>query len=355
MGKGQKSQEPITCYSGGILCSDGERREGDLWVSGGRFLPPQPRYDARVDLDGALVTPGFIDLQVNGGFGMDCYPLQQELFPLSEGLWSQGVTRFLPTLVSAPLPHYAQRLQEELPPGGLGYHLEGPFLSPDCVGAHSPEHLARPHEGGYPTLRNVRLVTLAPELPGCLDLIGELAAQKIAVAGGHTGASGELWQEAIARGLRCATHLCNAMPPFHHRRPGPVAAILTQKLSYSLICDGEHLAPEAVALLHAAHPEGLFLISDLVGPTLAGQGIRPDLPLAGSCRGLSEGLCNLIRWTGLSFVEALAAVTTRPAQLVGVAHRFGTLRAGAYADFLLWEGEETLSATYVEGERRWER
>lgn len=313
---------------------------------------------------GLLLAPGFVDLQCNGGVGIDLVSEPARLWELAGDLPRTGVTSFLPTLVSCP-----DDVVEEVtgvlaagPPAGwvgarpLGLHLEGPYLS--RPGAHRPEELRRPVAGHD----HVVLVTLAPELPGALELVEELSEVGIVVAIGHTGASAEQALAAVGAGARMVTHLFNAMTPMHHRDPGVVGvALADRRLAFGVIVDGVHVHPVAVAA--AWRPGRTVLVTDAT----AARGARPgpfrlggieavwdgtavrttDGTLAGSALAMDQAVRNLVEYTGCSAAEALAAATATPAAVIG---RRAELVPGADADFVLLDADLRVAVTVVAGE-----
>ena len=224
-----------------------------------------------------IATPGFVDLQVNGFAGVDVMGADADgLRELSRALTAYGVTAWLPTLITAPaartehaLGVLAEVLAGPQVPGAarpLGVHLEGPFLSPERLGTHPAEHRRDPDAD---TLRRWRglapvvAVTLAPELPGALDLVRELAADGVLVSLGHSDATAEQAHAAFDAGARSTTHLFNAMSALGHRAPGlPGAALGRAGVTVQVIVDGHHLADDVVRLVWAAARGRVVLVTD---------------------------------------------------------------------------------------------
>lgn len=372
--------------TGGVLLDPeaAAPRPGSLLVAGERIeavLGPQeaPPADARpVELGGAGVAPGFLDLHYHGGlvFARD-EDFESALRADCVRLVRTGTTAFLATTVAWPSQRLADRvgrlagLLPELQRAGarpLGLHLEGPWIEPRAAGAQ-PGAAIRPIE--MEEVRqvlsrgagSVRMVTLAPELAGAEELCRALARSDVVPALGHSQADAASVERAVGEGARHVTHLFNAMAPLHHRSPGLVgAALADDRLSCDLIADGAHVAPSVVKLAWRAKGEGLSLISDALAPDAAGTGFGsgqlcddgvalrlPDGTLAGSCLGLDRALRNLRAWTGAPLLEAVAACTLRPARLLGVEARHGTLRPGARADLVLLGDDGTLRATWIGG------
>lgn len=354
--------------------ADDDAREGDD-RDGQQTTPPRADRVDRVDATGLLVAPGLIDLQINGGHGHDLWSDPASMWELADLLPRSGVTSFCPTIISGP-PEVAERALSALANGGstvgaepLGLHLEGPMLAPDRRGAHDPDHLATADSSlieGWSREAGVRLVTLAPELPGATEIITGLVAAGVVVAAGHSDATAEQAAEATEAGVTMVTHLFNAMAPLHHRQPGLIGHTLGgDDLTAGLIVDGVHLAPEIVALaLRALGPTRLVLVSDAVAAMglepgvhqLGGRTVhagldavrRPDGTLAGSNLTLDQAVRNLQAQTGCEIGVALGCASANPARLLGEDDR-GHLDPGAVADLVLLDHELQVVATVCRG------
>jgi N-acetylglucosamine-6-phosphate deacetylase len=256
----------------------------------------------------------------------------------------------------------------------IGLHVEGPFLAPARAGAHRSEQLRQPdpaEAAGWTPEAGVRIVTLAPELPGALDLVAELAARGVVVAAGHSDADASTGRAAVDAGVRYGTHFLNAMRPLDHRAPSLAAALLADdRVTIGLIADGLHVAPEMLAVVRrAAGPGRLSLVSDaMAGLDMAPGRVRlgaadvevgpdgarlPDGTLAGAVAGLDVGVQTLVAATGCPVSEALAAVTSTPAALLRLGEGRGTLEVGGRADITLLTPELEVAATLVAGEVAW--
>jgi len=362
-------------HRGGVLVIDGDRLEVIAdGIDASRPHHPPPTIDA-TDL---LVAPGFVDVQCNGGFGIDLAAEPERLWELGALLPRHGVTAWLPTIVTSPASVRERALATLAagPPGGwsgavpLGLHLEGPMLNPARNGAHDPRHLAAPSPdlyGGWSREAGVALVTLAPELPGGIEAVRALTAAGVVVSIGHTAASPADVAAAVEAGATSVTHLFNAMTPFGHRDPGVVGASLaTTALRCGLIVDGIHLDPVTVAMAwRALGPKRTVLVTDAVAalgmpfgeqPLGAGRvavgpdGVRlPDGTLAGSNLSAIEAVRNLIAFTGCEPFEAVAAMTASPSRLLGRTDR-GVLEPARRADLVLLTGELDVVATVVGGQ-----
>ena len=380
-------------FSGGLAIIGGELVAADIEVVDGTITAVRDRVagmsppDARsgremevVDCTGHMVAPGYIDLQCNGAVGHDITSRPGSIGSVSAALPQFGITSFLPTVVTSPV-HRRRAAFEALselrsgsdstPTGAdpIGLHFEGPMISRSHLGAHSASHVTTLeaseidawHESGM-----VRLVTLAPEVPGAIDVIRQLSDGGVVVSGGHTAMTPLDLARARSAGLRYATHLFNAMAPFNHRAPGPIGAVLgDDAIVAGLIADGIHVDPVAISMAwNALGPSRTSLVSDAVGALglpygrnrIAGFEIIHDETgvrtvggvLAGSALALDQAVRNLITWTGCSLTDAVATVTTTPADLLGLTDR-GRLHVGGRADFTILDADARLIRTVVAG------
>jgi N-acetylglucosamine-6-phosphate deacetylase len=334
---------------------------GRVLVEAGRIAAVEPD---EAEAGGPLIAPGFIDLHVHGWGGHDAMAGRAALDGMARALLRRGVTSFLPTAVTAPLTALARFADDvrswrlDAPGDGaspLGFNLEGPFLAEARKGAHNAQHLRAPADlraGDLdPLLDGLRVVTIAPELPGALDLIAELAARGVACSLGHSAATLEQARAGYARGARSTTHLFNAMSGVDHRHPGLAVAALTNDAAFvELIADGHHVDPSLWPLvLRAKPPERLLLVSDALSLAGTGEGratvgglqveVRDDRAtlvaggaLAGSLIALDSAVRNLVR-EGVPLPRAVAAASANPAALLGLDDR-GRIAAGCRADLV---------------------
>jgi N-acetylglucosamine-6-phosphate deacetylase len=345
-----------------------------------------------LDAAGLHVVPGFVDLQCNGAAGVDISSEPERLWEVAEALPRWGVTAWLPTVVTAPAEIRARALatmRAGAPEAGavdppaapvraepLGLHLEGPFLAPERRGAHPTEHLRLPDSDlvageGWSRDGGVRLVTVAPELPGALDLVRRLVASGVVVSAGHSSASAEQAVAAIDAGVTWVTHLFNAMSPLHHRDPGLVGVALTdERVRVGIIADGLHVHHTAVALAVRAVGGRLCLVTDAVaalglpaGRVALGameafasdDGVRlADGTLAGSDLSLDGAVRNLVDFAGVSLAVAVAAATSTPAALLGLTDR-GVVAPGAMGDLVVLDDDASVVATVVGGRVAYDR
>jgi N-acetylglucosamine-6-phosphate deacetylase len=330
---------------------------------------------------GFFVAPGFVDLQVNGSFGVDVASEPGRVPELSKKLLATGTTSYLPTLISSPLTLYREtlpilaRLAREGMPGGaeaLGVHLEGPFINVVMKGAHLAEHVVSPEVSLLHELLNlgpVRMLTLAPELEGAAEIAKTSARRGVVVCAGHSNATFELAYRAFEGEVAGVTHLFNAMSPLHHREPGlPGAALAYPRVACGLIADGRHVHPEVVALtFRALGPDRIYLVTDAIAATGMEPGEYPlatrrvyleggvpkleDGTLAGSILTMDEALRNVLAFTSCTVPEAVRMVSATPARLVGVGGRKGRLASGYDADVTVLRQELSVEAVYKDGSR----
>lgn len=318
-----------------------------------------------------ILAPGFVDLQVNGAGGYDVGSPDAQWEAVDDALARQGVTSWCPTLTSRPIDRYPEAIggiavaagRSRPRPDIVGVHLEGPFLAPEFARAHPVEHLAPVDLEWLSALPQiVRLVTLAPELPGAPEAIRALVERGVVVALGHSGASADEVRGAADAGATLVTHLFNAMATFHHRDPGLVGVALTDpRLTVSLIADLVHMAPDALRLaIAAAGVERTVLVTDAA----AAEGDRfgrdlelrdgaprlPDGTIAGSALTMDRAVANLVRHVGVPLEVAVAAASTNPARVLGLTDR-GRIEPGARADLVALDDDFTVETVWVGGER----
>jgi N-acetylglucosamine-6-phosphate deacetylase len=359
---------------------------GAVLLDGGRIAAAGPAehvpcpHDAQViDADGLLLTPGFIDLQFNGGFGSDFTADPTTIWPVAAQLPQHGVTAFLPTIITAPLEKSAlgRRVVSEGRPAGycgatpLGLHIEGPFLNPAKKGAHNPNYLRLPDLDAvrdWSPDSGVRLATLAPELTGALEVVEALSSRGVLVSAGHSMATYDQAVAGFDAGVRYGTHLFNAMPSLLHRDPGLPGALLTDdRPTVGLIADGIHTHPAIVKLVWQAlgpgrldlvtdamaalgMPPGQHLLGDYV-VTVDGETCRlADGTLAGSILSMDQALRNLLAFTGCTLEEALQTITTTPARAIGLEHERGQIATGFVADLVLLSPDLHVRGAVVDGE-----
>ena len=338
-------------------------------VAGGRITIEDGRIvavtlDGEPAADGPYLAPGYVDVHVHGWGGHDAMGDPTALDGMARRLLRRGVTSFLPTAVTAPLGElvaFAERVRTWLPGAPadgaepLGFNLEGPFLATARRGAHDPTHLQVPAGAPRPTLepliKGLRLLTIAPELPGATDLIRWLRDRGVATSIGHSAATFDEARAGYEAGGTSTTHLFNAMSGIDHRAPGVALAALLDDAAYvELIADGIHVHPALWRLItRLKPPDRLVLVSDAIA--LAGMGAgrgrigglevevvgqRVTLvgtsTLAGSVIALDTAVRNVVA-SGVPLAAAVAAASRNPLALLGISDR-GRIAAGQRADLV---------------------
>ncbi|KAJ8676646.1 hypothetical protein QAD02_012433 [Eretmocerus hayati] len=369
----------------------------DLWVRDGVIIDPEKIfYDERrqptirVDCNGAVISPGFIDVQINGGFGIDfsynTTNVEAGINKVAKKLLMYGVTSFCPTLVTSPKETYHAIIPKIKKRNGgkhgatvLGIHVEGPFISPSKKGAH-PEQCIKTFTEGFKTLKevygsldNICYVTLAPEIDNAMEVIKDLRKNDVKVSVGHSVANLFQGEEAVKNGATFITHLFNAMLPFHHRDPGLVGLLASDQLPsrkviyYGIIADGIHTHPAALRIAHRTHPKGLVLVTDAISAFGLHDGVHQLGQLAievrnnqayiagtdtlcGSIADMAECVRFFKKATNCSTVEALEAATLHPAEALEIETKKGVLNFGAEADFVMLDENLTVLSTWIAGD-----
>ena len=358
----------------GAGSADAALIEGEVITWVGRGKPPSRPDEEIVAGPGEMISPGFIDLQVNGFAGNDAAAGAGAIAAISEALASTGVTAFLPTIISEPVEvgaAFAASVGAAAEAPGarvLGAHIEGPFLNPSFRGAHLRANLVEPTAENVEVVQAARprLVTLAPELPGALAAIERLQRAGIVVAAGHTGADFEQGRKAIAAGVRFATHVYNAMPGVHHRHPGiALALLLDPRVVTGLIADGEHVHPAVCEqLVRVKGPTRIALTTDQTAAAgvsagnyaLSGRAVHSDGKvvrledgtLAGSAAIMPDLVRLMARLPGMSAARAIGLASATPARVLGE-RRLGRIGEGACADVVVLDPELRPRLTMIRG------
>jgi N-acetylglucosamine-6-phosphate deacetylase len=341
-----------------------------------------PRGVSTVDCGELTLVPGFVDVHIHGSGGDTAMAGPEAIARISAFIARFGVTSWLPTLTFSAPPNVSLELicwcveSIRQPAAGaepVGLHLEGPFLNSTRPGALRSDFFRSPTTSELDQLLDagadcVRLMTVAPEVPGGLDVVRRLVARGVVASIGHSDASSDETAAAITAGVSHATHTFNAMRGFHQRDPGVVGAVLvSDAVRAELIADGIHVHPVAMAALIRAKGVGrVALITDAVAPAGLGDGDaefdgRPirirdgratlaDGTIAGSVATFDAGLRRVVGECGVPLREAIAMASTTPARAIGVADRKGSLVGGHDADVVALDRDLRVRLTVARGE-----
>src|ERR1035441_10273523 len=364
---------PMVAIEDGRIASIATRESGEL---------PAGTQTRVFDYPGAMLAPAFLDVHIHGAAGHDVMEATPEaLSTIGTFRASRGTGSFLATTVTAPVDTTLRalsglaKLLTQPPAEGqarpIGIHLEGPFLSHTKRGVQPAEHLLPPDLGLFDRLfeaaeGHIRLMTLAPELPGAPELTAHASARGVRVSLGHSNATAESTRATIAAGAVSATHTFNAMRPLDHREPGILGTVLTtDSLFAELICDGVHTAPELVKLWwRAKGPERAILVTDAMSATgmpdgeyqMGGFTVQVEHGrataggvLSGSVLTLDKALTNFLSFTGAPLAQALRLLTSNPAAMTGLGAQAGLLSRRQPASLVAMDGAGKLLASFVYG------
>ena len=366
-----------------IYSTDNRRFEpGELTVANGRFSADAP--DETVSLGGARVIPGMIDIHTHGHGGYESTEVDADgMTAMARSYASVGTTSFMATMMSVPLEQLeacidaaaaAKAARQKGCANILGVYLEGRYISLAKKGAHDPRYIAAPNPDELERLIERarpagRFYTIcAPDVPGTEELVKRAVKLGAKVSIGHSNATCAQCEECLGWGASCFTHLYNAMSGLNHRAPGCVGAALSGDSYVELICDGVHVAPEAVKLAYRAKakdklvlitdsapaaglPEGKYRMGGADVVVRDGAVFLEDGTLTGGSISLFEAMKNLTRFAGIPLEDAIPAATANPARLLGVYSEVGSLEVGKRADFIVLGADDSLRDVYVGGEK----
>jgi N-acetylglucosamine-6-phosphate deacetylase len=371
---------------GTIITPENTLSDAVVIIENGRISAIEPRSHLAqnpvetdiISADGLLIMPGLIDIHVHGSAGSDVMDATPEaLEKMSSFFLQHGITTYLPTTVShssnrinQAIDNISQNLANSSGAVPLGVHIEGPYLCQPFRGAHPPEWLRNPDPKEYRQwLRSgvIRTISIAPELPGTIDLINEGIANGVRFSAGHTQASPEEIKIAANAGLSLATHTFNGMAGLHHRDLGTVGALLADdRIFCEIIADGVHVHPEVLkmvirikgldhtvlvtdAMRATGLPDGDY---DLAGHSIsvrAGVARTASGGLAGSTLTLDRAVHNIQKFSGIPFHQAVHLATLTPAAALGLKGTKGEIRPGADADILIADTNMNVKAVMING------
>ncbi len=355
------------------VISSGYTEEKDVWITGERFSEPFSTINTRIDGHSLRLTPGLIDLQINGfagsEFSQGLKGLKAAVFQLPQ----HGITSFLPTIPTGPLTLYREDFlksslsyaQTCIGAQPLGWHLEGPFINVEMSGIHPKHHILEKLDVDFWDhlfdSNTISIMTLAPESPCALALLALLQDHEITLAIGHSNPSEKDLQVFYDSGGRLVTHLFNAMPPFHHRKGNLLASVLgTNLFKATIIADLMHVSKEALQIAYKCCQDRLAIVSDgcpllgtfqkngrFLGSEIEIRGdtcyIQGTNSLAGSSLFLNEQLLRAVEVLNIPFERALEMVTSIPAAYLGLEDSKGIIAVGFDADCVFWEGNKIVA------------
>lgn len=383
----------ITCIIGGKIILENEVLVGKVLIFSDKivdiidhenFAEKSPAHELKIiDADGKYVSPGFIDIHIHGSGGKDTMDGEiADLKTISETIAKSGVTGFLPTTMTMEkakiykaLDSIKLAIQENFKGAKiLGAHMEGPFISPKYKGAQNKDYILKPD---FKFIKNyidsIKIITMAPEEDFQFEFIKSVKTNSdIVLAMGHTNSNYETALEAVRVGISNASHIFNAMRPFHHRDPGVAGAVLKTDITFELIADTLHIHPAVFQiLLNAKGKDKMILITDSMRASsmlegnweLGGQHVvvdhnsarLTDGTLAGSILTLNKAVFNILKYTNLEIYEAVALASLNPAKLINMDNSKGSIKIGKDADLIIYDEDLNVDLSIAGGKVIYER
>lgn len=364
-----------------VFPGKGKIQSTDVTIKGSNIqkigkIASDPQDADTIDLERQYLTPGFIDLQVNGAAGFDFLTCQPgEVEEAGEFLLKHGVTSFLGTIITQGLDEMHAGIERLLSSGTtnlLGIHVEGPFLSEEKRGTHNPAHVIEPDRPSFERIvknceEDIELFTFAPEINGGENLLNWIKSDGFVPSIGHSAASYETALDFVEQGVNSFTHLFNGMKGIHHRQPGTAGAALNSSAFTGVIADGLHLHPGAIKLVEKMKSEKrVYLVSDAIAAAgmedgeyvlgdqeiIVENGLAKlnDGTIAGSTLTLDQAVENYVKFSEATLLDAVRTVTLNPAKLLGKTDQLGTMKEGSKADLVVFNENYEVKYTLVEGE-----
>lgn len=336
----------------------------DIFVCGGVISNTAPTdCESVIDAKGKKVIPGLIDVHTHGCIGIDT--MDRDLEPMCRYHAEHGTTSWLPTTITASIDDTVKVTEAKTDFEGaniLGFHLEGPYINMKYKGAQNPAYIKNPDISEFRRFKNVKMITVAPEIEGGIDFIKEISKDTI-VAIGHTDCTYEQAIEAIEAGANCLTHTYNAMPPIHHRNAGPIGAAVEKQIYAQLICDGFHISkPIVLATYKMFGKDRMVIISDSVRPAGLPDGVSEsggltvyiknkqirlaDGTIAGSYATLYDCVLKAHEF-GIPFDEAVYMASATPANMLSI--KKGHIKDGYDADLLILNDDLSIDKVIISG------
>lgn len=370
----------------GKIITENEIIEGSVEVDKGKIIKiyndKHPKGEG-IDVSGCFISPGFIDIHIHGIEGHDCMQGDVEAInEMSKSLIKHGVTSFLPTTMTEDYKKIKEAIEiiSKAKYKGtdgakiLGINLEGPFISPFMAGAQDPKYIKKPSFDTFKDLANdyineIKIVTIAPEEEGAIELITKLNSIGIIASAGHTKGNYDDFINGYKAGIKHCTHLFNAMSGFHHRQPNIVGGVFDSDVTAEMILDGVHIHFGAArvalkikgidkiifisdAMMACGLCDGLYSLGGQDVYVKNGQARLEDGTLAGSTLTLSKALYNALNNFNITLIDAVKAVTSNPAKLLKLDNEIGYIKEGFNADIVVFDDDINIKHVFVNGKMK---